>query len=421
MAHAAPVRARIDDFAAPDFSPAAASLRASVAAHAAHVRLEADALLADAATQTGLDDFGDTGVTERLEVILWALRDEGGLSPYGVVHSYNALLQQLKNRLLIQDLLCRHPEIHDVRIERPIFIVGLPRTGTTHLHEVLSADPRLRSVPFWEGLEPVLPESQRPAPGAADPRIGRAAAAVEMMDIVMPYFRRMHAMTPEHPEEDVVLLTIDFTTLQFEWGLILPSWRAYYRAHDQTPHYEYMKTLLKLLQWLRGGTRWVLKAPQHLEQFGPVARVFPDAIFLVTHRDPVPVTASLLTLVTYYARLYVDRPDPFAYGRYWSAFVEDLLSACVRDRHLLPAERSFDVRFHEFMADQFGMLERIYQVADQPLSADSRTALQAFLAAHPRGRHGTVEYDLSNFGIDPAERRAALRFYSERFGVQEET
>ena len=421
MTNQAPTRIRIDDFAAPQFSPQAAALRAAVAAHAAHVRLESDALLADAATQTGLDDFGDASVTERLGVILRALRDEGGLSPYGVVHSYNALLQQLKNRLLIQDLLRRHPEIHEVRIERPIFIVGLPRTGTTHLHEVLSADPRLRSVPFWEGLEPVLRESERPAPGAPDPRVARAAGAIDMMDVLMPYFRRMHAMTPEHPEEDVVLLTIDFTTLQFEWGLILPSWRAYYRTHDQTPHYEYMKTLLMVLQWLRGGTRWVLKAPQHLEQFGPLARVFPDATFLVTHRDPVPVTASLVTLVTYYARLYVDRPDPVVYGGYWSAFVADLLFACVRDRHLLPAERSLDVRFHEFMADQFGMLERIYQVADQPLTADSRTALQAFLAAHPRGRHGTVEYDLTTFGLEPAERRTALRFYTERFGLTEES
>jgi len=97
------------------------------------------------------------------------------------------------------------------------------------------------------------------------------------------------------------------------------------------------------------------------------------------------------------------------------------LFACVRDRHLLPAERSLDVRFHEFMADQFGMLERIYQVADQPLTADSRTALQAFLAAHPRGRHGTVEYDLTAFGLEPAERRTALRFYTERFGLTEES
>jgi hypothetical protein len=415
-----PARVRIDDFANPQFSPEMEQLRASVAPLAAQLRLEVDAMLADAAAQTGLEDFGDSSFEERLHVLLYGLREEAGLSAFGVVTSYAQILQLLKNRLLIQDLLTRHPEIHEVRIARPIFIAGLPRTGTTHLHNLMSADPALRSLPYWESLEPVLAESERPAPGDPDPRLARTAAALAVVDGMMPCFKRMHEMTVDHAHEEIQLLAIDLSTMLFETMAVMPTWTGYYRTHDQTPHYRYLKTVLQVLQWLRGGVRWVLKSPQHLEQFRPLMQVFSDATFVVTHRDPVAITTSLITMVTYCARMFVERPDPVAFGRHWSARVEDLLSACVRDRHVLPAERSIDLRFHEFMADESGMVEKIYDVAGQPLTTEARAAMDAFIAANPRGKHGAVVYDLATFGLDPAERRAALRFYVDRFDVQEE-
>jgi hypothetical protein len=125
-------------------------------------------------------------------------------------------------------------------------------------------------------------------------------------------------------------------------------------------------------------------------------------------------------MITYSARMNVERPDPQAFGRYWSARVEDLLTACARDRDRLPEEQAVDVRFHEFMADDFGMVERIYAVAGQPMTPAARAGMDAFLAAHPRGRHGTVVHDLADFGIDPGERRRALRPYAERFGTRDE-
>ncbi len=415
-----PTRVRIDDFAEPQFSPEMRQLRASVEPLAARLRLEADVMLADAAAQTALDDFGDPSFTERLDVLLCSLRQEAGLSPFGVVTSYAQVLQLLKNRLLIQDLLTRHPEIGQVRIERPIFIAGLPRTGTTHLHNLMSADPALRSLPYWESLEPVLAASERATCGEPDPRIARTGTGLEVVDAMMPYFKRMHEMTVNHVHEEIQLLAIDFSTMLFETMGVMPAWREYYRAHDQTPHYQYLRAVLQVLQWLRGGTRWVLKSPQHLEQFGALMQVFPDATVVVTHRDPVAVTASMVTMATYCARMYVARPDPRVFGQYWSARVEDLLTACVRDHHRLPAARSLDVRFHEFMADELATVERIYETADQPLTAEARDAMHALLAANPRGKHGTVVYDLTAFGVDPAERRAALRFYADRFGVEEE-
>ncbi len=415
-----PARVRIEDYASPRFSPEMEQLRTSVAPLAEQLRLEPDALLADAAAQTGLEDFGDSGFEERLEILLRALREEAGLSPFGVVSNYNLLLQLLKNRLLVQNLVARHPEIHDVRIVRPIIIAGLPRTGTTHLHNLIAADPALRSLPYWESLEPVLAESERPAPGEPDPRLARTAAALGVVDAMLPLFKRMHEMTVDHVHEEIQLLAIDFSTMLFDTIAPMPSWREYYRSHDQTPHYAYLRTVLKVLQWLRGGARWVLKSPQHLEQLGPLRAVFPDAMFVLTHRDPVSITVSMATMVAYTARMHVERPDPVAIGRYWSARVEDLLAACVRDRHLLPAEQSIDVRFHELTADDVGMVERIYALAGQPMTPAVRAAMDAFMADHPRGKHGALVYDLADFGLDAVERRAALRSYSERFGVEEE-
>ncbi len=165
----------------------------------------------------------------------------------------------------------------------------------------------------------------------------------------------------------------------------------------------------------------MLKSPQHLEQFGPLMAVFPDATVVVTHRDPVSITASLATMVSYTARLNHRHVDPQAIGRYWADRLVDMLGSCVRDRDLLPAARSADVRFDEFMAGDIATVERIYRLAGQPMTPDARAAMDRFMAEHPRGRHGAIAYDLQQFGLDRAERRKALAFYIERFGVALET
>jgi hypothetical protein len=410
----------LDDLAHPRFSPEIDELRAGMAAMASECPLEPDALCRAAVEQAGLDDFGNVAFRTRLDVLCRSLRDEGGLNGPGVVTWYSQLLQFLKNRLLVQDLLQQHPEIHDVKIERPIIICGLPRTGTTHLHNLISADPALRSLPYWESLEPVLAEAEQPGPGEPDPRRGRTEFALEVLDKALPYFNRMHEMTVDHVHEEIQLLAIDLSTMLFETQGLIPSWRDHFMSEDQTGSYEYLRTLLKVLQWLRGGERWVLKSPQHLEQFGPLASVFPDATFVVTHRDPANVTVSLATMVAYASRLSVEEVDPKAVGGYWSARVADMLRACTDQREILPSVQSTDVLFDQFMRDDMGTVERIYRLADQPLDDTARRSMETFAASHPRGRHGTIVYQPEVLGIDVAERREALRFYSSRFGVTDE-
>lgn len=412
-----PEAVRIDDLATPRFSPDVEAMMAAMAGMVDAVQLDPAWLLATASEQTGLSDFGDGAFRGRLDLLCGALKTDVELSPAGVISFATQLTGFLKNRLLVQDLLSRHPEIHDIEISKPIIIAGMPRTGTTHLHNMLAADPSLRALPYWESNEPVLMESEQPGPGEPDPRIARTGIGIGMVDLIAPHFKRMHEMTPDHAHEEIALLSMDITSMYLETLAPMPTWRDSYLATDQTPSYEYLKTVLKVLTYLRGGERWVLKTPQHLEQLGPLLRTFPDATFVITYRDPVAITVSTCTMLTYMARLSLATVDPVTVGGYWADRVERLLNGCLRDRDLLPESQVVDVRFDEFMGDDVSIVKRIYDVAGQPFDDQTQRAMNDFMAAHQRGRHGGVVYDLADFGIDPQERRLAMADYSERFGV----
>ncbi len=415
-----PAPIALDDLVEPRFSDEVRAILDMMGEAGASVDLRAETLMTVAMEETGLADFGRRDFVERLEVLCRALRDEAHLNDAGLLAQSLLLTGLLRNRLLLEDLMARHPEIRDETIAAPLIICGLPRTGTTHLHNLLSADPALRSLPYWESLEPVLADAERPAEGQADPRIARCDQALSFVNTAMPEFKRMHEMTADHVHEEIQLLAMDISSMLFETIAPIPTWRDHYLARDQRPSYAYLKSVLQALQWLRGGSRWVLKSPQHLEQFPALVATFPDAVFVVTHRDPVSVTASMVTMLGYSARLGQDRVDAPAIGSYWADRLERMLRACVRDRDLLPVDRSIDVRFDEFMADDMGMVHRIYALAGQPVTDQSEAAMHAFVAAHPRGRHGGVLYDLDDFGIDRRRLRRTMAFYVDRFGVTAE-
>jgi hypothetical protein len=279
----------------------------------------------------------------------------------------------------------------------------------------MSADPALRSLPYWESLEPVPPDEERGV--EPDPRRERCDLALGFMDEAMPHFKRMHEMTTDHVHEEIQLLAVDLSTMLFESVVPLPTYQAWWKATDQTASYRFLKDVLRVLQHERGGDRWVLKSPQHLSQLPVLAEVFPDATFVVTHRDPTAVTLSMATMVAYSCRMNLAAPDPVAMGAYWRARVGDLLGDCARDRDVLPADQTIDVGFTEFMADDVAMVERVYALADQPFDDRARTAMQAYMADHPRGRHGGVRYDAAAVGLDLAELDAGFTAYRERFAA----
>jgi hypothetical protein len=415
-----PAAVRIDDLAVPHYSAEVRAILDFMEEAGSQLTLDPAELMAAARAQTGLENFGADDFVERLGLLCDAMDHQGGFNGAGIMQQHVFITGLLKNRLLIEDLLGRHPEILDEQIVAPIIICGLPRTGTTHLHNLMSADPALRSLPYWESLEPVLPTSEVPPAGVPDPRLERTDMALSFLNTALPYFKRMHEMTVEHTHEEIQLLAIDFSTMLFETTAPMTTWRDAYLARDQRPSYAYLRRVLQVLQWLRGGTRWVLKTPQHLEQFPALVDAFPDATFVVTHRDPVSVTASMVTMIAYSARLTRDRVDVEGIGAYWADRLERMLRRCADERDVLPADRTIDVHFDEFMADDLAMVRRVYKLAGQPLDARATQSMASFMAAHPRGLHGSVTYDLSDFGLDAVERRRALAFYTERFGVTSE-
>ncbi len=410
---------RIADLGAPVLTP---EQRAAIAhASTIPISLTEDAVLEAARRQTDLSDFGAGDFRTRLRVWLAAVDEDDRLGPLGRLGLYASCVRVLANRLRLEDLLARHPEILDVPIRAPIVVAGLPRSGTTHLLNLMAADARLRALPYWESLEPIPARGEGPGRDGRDPRYVRCLRTYEQASARLPLLKAMHDMPPEHVHEEVELLDLDFASYQLEWVCAAPSWRDFYLGLDMRRHYAYLKKVLQALQWLRGPDRWVLKSPQHLEQLVPLHETFPDATIVVTHRDPVSVIRSAITMMAYGERMRRTRIDLAALAAYWIDRVERLLRACVRDRDRISAARSVDVLFHELTADEGAVVERIYERAGLPMTDEARAATAAFAAENRRGKHGRVVYDLrADFGLDPAVVRRRFGFYFERFAVRAE-
>jgi hypothetical protein len=391
-----------------------------------HVEFDPAGILQSARERTGLDDFGPMEFVERLEILCRAVDADAGLHPSGRAAVYFVLLRNAETRLRIHDVLTRHPEIHDEVIDRPVIVAGLPRSGTTHLLNLMAADRRFRALPYWESCEPVPSPGEPEIVEGEDPRYTRSRLAWEQTDELMPLLKAMHAMTPDHIHEELELMCPDFSSYNYEWLFTAPTWRDHYLSTDQTPHYEYMRTALKLLQWQdrqrrEPVRRWVLKCPQHLEQLPVLMATFPDATVAITHRDPTSVIASAATMTSYGDRIRRNRPEPSAAAHYWSDRAEHLLERCRKDRDLVPADQSIDVRFREFIADDIGMVEKIYAVAGIEMTDEARADLDAYLSANPPGGHGRIVYDMAaDFGIDRDELRGRFADYMERFEVAAE-
>ncbi len=375
-------------------------------------------LLDAAVRRTGLTDFGAGDVRSRLTATIDAIESDVGLGPLGRMVLQQRTVRLLVNRLLVEDLVHRYPEIRGIDIAQPIIVVGLPRSGTTHLVNLIAADTRLRSLPFWESLEPVPNRGDGAGRDGVDPRYERCRRAYEAQMEMAPLVRAMHHQYPEAIEEEIELQDIDFASYNLEWYARVPRWRDFYLGLDQRLHYAYLKKVLQVCTFLRGPNRWVLKSPQHLEQLGPLIETFPDATVAMTHRDPVAVIQSAITMLAYGDRVRRDRIEPEALAAYWVDRIERLLRACVRDHELIAPAQRVDIMFHEFMADDVGTVAGIYERAGVELDARARRRVDAFLAANPRGKHGQVVYDLrDDFGLGPDEVRARFAFYFDRFPV----
>jgi hypothetical protein len=387
------------------------------------VEFDVDRMLAEARDQAGVgDDLDDTdGFAERLAVHVAAIEADDGLTQLARSTLRQRVVRLLRNRLSLTDLIKRYPEIESIAIDKPFIVVGMPRSGTTHLVNLIASDPRRRALPYWESQDPIPALGQGPDIFGIDPRFARAKAEHDALMISAPVVAAMHDRFPEAIEEEVELLDLDLASYVLEWHARVPNWRDYYLELNQHRHYAYMKKVLQALTFLRGPRTWVLKSPQHCEQLGPLMATFPDATVAFTHRDPVAVVQSAITMMAYSDRLRRRSIDPAWLLDYWSDRVHRLLSAWVRDRDLVPAERSIDVSFHHLNGNEIPLLEDLYRRGGVELTPKARSRFQNYLDDNPRGKHGRIHYDLQrHFGISPDQLRERFGFYFNRFDVRPE-
>ena len=351
----------------------------------------------------GLTDFGDDSFRPGLERLCDALGSEAALSPAGVETFRQKLTAQLANRLWLEDHIRRHPEILEETIAPPVFIVGLPRTGTTKLHRLLSRDPRFYWMPFWESQMPV------PLPGEAlddpSPRIAQGAAIVQMMTEAMPQLMAIHPMANEEADEEFMLMEHSFLA-DFNAYARVPGYMAWLTQQDEQPAYTFLLRMLRFLQWQkrrRGITarRWVLKAPHHLHRMGLLLAAFPGARIVQTHRDPVESIPSIASFIHTLHGIYTDQPDAEAVGTEWSARMRGGLEHTMAVRDAAGHRGTFiDVAFRDTVTDPMRVVRQIYDFIDWTLDDGTADAMHAWLEAdnaeHAKTRH---RYTPEGFGL----------------------
>ena len=380
------------------------------------VDLSPAALVATAERRTGLSDFGDPLLLDRLVAQVDAVDADEGLSGIGRFLVRRRLVGLLTARLRFEDFVRRHPEALEVELEPPVIVVGLPRSGTTHLVNLLAEDTRFRSLPFWEILEPTPVLGDGPGRDGVDPRYLRAVADHEAALVASPLTALMHDRSPSSIEEECELLDLDLCTYVLEWHARVPSWRDHAEQLDQYAHYRFLRQELQVMSYQRGPNRWVLKCPQHLERLGPLLAAFPDATVASTLRDPVAVLQSAITMLAHGDRNRRVEVDADGLAAYWADRIEQLLRAAVRDAHLIPEHQRIDVQFREFMADDRAMGLRIIEQAGLGVTDTARDQLDAYVESNPRGKQGRIVYDLrADFGLEPDELYERYSFYFDAF------
>lgn len=363
----------------------------------------------------GLQDFGDPSFHAGLNRLCKALNDEARLSQSGIATFEQKFTAQLANRLWMEEAIRQHPEILDEPIAPPLIIVGLPRTGTTKLHRLLSRDPRFYWMAFWESQMPV------PLPGeAADdpsPRMQQGQAIVDMMTSAMPELMAIHPMENQEADEEFMLMEHSFLA-DFNAYAHIPSYMDWLVQQDERPAYQLLIRMLQFLQWQkrqRGITahRWVLKAPHHLHRMALLLEIFPGACVVQTHRDPAESIPSIASFVHTLHGIYSDTPDPVAVGQTWSTRMRTGLEHTMAVREQAAGDHLFiDVAFKDTVTRPMQVLDGIYQaigwgVDDQASQAMAKW-LQADAEQHAQSTH---RYSAEDFGLSAEGLRADFAAY----------
>ncbi|SFR96530.1 sulfotransferase family protein [Sphingomonas jatrophae] len=376
-----------------------------------------EALLAAAAQRTGLSDFGPGDFVEGLDVLLDSLAR--GV-PYAAPDREKAVAligRRLDNRLKIEAWFKANPAAEQATIDAPISVVGLPRTGTSALGNMLSRDPQFRCLRPWEQEQPCPPP--RIGEEAADPRRIAYAAFVERLLREQPDQAAMHLWDPDATMEDTEVLGLQFRAQQMTMPVF--SYHAWWRAQDMRPTFAYHARIARLLQSSRPPNRWLFKAPHHKFHLDHMVDAYPDIRFIFTHRDPAKSVPSYASFVaSLYPRDVVERIGRVTIGRHIHNHLLTGMHAAMAARTKLGPGRLLDVHHADFLADPMAVIERIYAWLGLPLGDDVRASFAAWHSENASGAHGTHRYAAADYGLTDEAIRDDYRFYTEAFGIDPE-
>lgn len=380
------------------------------------VPLDENSLLQQACSSTGLTDFGDELWREPFQILLRALEEEAQLTLMGRLMARNDIFLWLRTRLMVTDLLKRHPEILQQDIESPMVIVGLPRSGTSILYELLAQDPDVGVPLMWEALQPCPP----PEAGSydRDSRIEQADKLFTQWSRVAPEFASMHEMRGDIPSECGLLMAGTFISDHIASLHQTPSYSAYCMQADFAPVYAYHKIILQILQWKNPRKRWLLKAPEHQVHLDTLLATYPDVRIVQTHRDPIKCMASTTSLMGTLYSMRSDQPfnaemfENIIMGEATAQRLEHVIEQ--RDKGIVPAANISDSRYRDLMDDPMACIDQIYQHFGMQLGTAAQQQMLQYLANKPKGKFGKHSYQVDD---SRGSERQLFRRYQERYNV----
>ena len=385
-------------------------------------RFTRDRFVTDVVEATGLDDFGEASWQEGLDRYLDALRATARLNDVGVTVAGDGVVQDLTNRLRIEQWRMDHPDVAQQQIVRPIVIVGQPRTGTSILHDLLSQDPANRAPLSWEVERPVPPP--RTETYWTDPRIAECQATFDLVDSIIPGFATFHELGALLAQEDVRIFNSDFKSMIYPLQFEVPSYNRWLlHEADMASAYRWHRRLLQHLQSEHAGERWVLKSPVHMWHLPHLLAEYPDAVVVQTHRDPLKVIASISALGASLREMTTDHFDVRTLADQYRDDIVVCLDRVLAARRagIVAADQIVDLRFVEFRKDPLATVASLYDALGLTLTADAEARMRTFLDAHPGDPDNALRrYSFADTGLDESALRARVQDYQEHFGVESE-
>lgn len=368
-----------------------------------------DELEDGARAATGLDDFGSPYYREGLQRTVDALNNEADLNDLGRVMQHATISNALIQRLKIVDTYQRDPEIANEIIDGPVVVVGLPRTGTTALSQLVAADPQFRSLRMWESQAPTPPPEATTQ--HSDPRIAQAAEGLAMIDQMFPDFKTMLNSEPEAATECQDLMGMSFRTFHFDGVVRVPGYVEWLMHTDMRETYAFHEDVLKLLQWHCKPNLWHLRTPVHMFALDAFVEAYPNAKFLWSHRDPAKVLGSVCSLIAYIRSWSSDRKDPKELGAEQLAWWVEGIARAMDFRKKFGDDRFVDVSFADLQTEPVNTLASSYQQLGLTFTDSARAKVQEWACGHKPGHRGTHNYELADYGLTPEQVREAFGEY----------